>query len=61
MNERFIKYPEVETLVGVCKREIQRWISAGAFPQPVIIGRNRLFSLTEILAFIEDQKRKRQS
>lgn len=57
--DRLIQYSEVIHLVGVCKRQIQRWIAAGTFPKPVVVGRVRLFSLTEIMGFIEDLKEKR--
>lgn len=59
MTDRFIQYPEVIHLVGVCKRQIQRWIAANEFPKPVVIGRVRLFSLLEVLAFIERMKERR--
>lgn len=59
ITDRLIQYREVVELVGVCKRQIQRWISEGIFPKPVAIGRVRLFSLAEVRAFIEDQKGRR--
>jgi len=51
--DRLIRYPEVVRLVGVSRREIERWIAAGIFPKPRKIGRVSLFFLSEIEAFME--------
>lgn len=38
MQERFIRFPEVQSITGRSRPTIYRDIEAGAFPKPIKIG-----------------------
>jgi predicted DNA-binding transcriptional regulator AlpA len=49
-------WPQVLALVPLSKRDLQRRVAAGIFPQPRKLGRRALFVASEIRAFIEKLK-----
>ncbi len=54
--EGLLGWPQVLALVPLSKRDLQRRVAAGSFPQPRKLGRRALFVASEICAFIEKLK-----
>ena len=50
---------EVARIVNVSESTIYRWVDAGKFPPPYKLVEHTFFSREEVLAFIEEKKKKR--
>ena len=50
---------EVARIVNVSESTIYRWVNAGEFPPPYKLVEHTFFSREEVLAFIEEKKKKR--
>lgn len=50
--DRMLRPSEVATLLNVSERSLARFITAGAFPHPIRVGRQRRFSLAAIEAWL---------
>ena len=50
---------EVARILNVSESTIYRWVHAGKFPPPYKLVEHTFFSREEILAFIEEKKKKR--
>jgi prophage regulatory protein len=56
-EDRFIRLPEVSSLVGMSRATIYRYAKTGGFPQPIKIwGRMSLWSALEIQGWMEERK-----
>lgn len=54
--EALLSYPQVLSLIPLSKRDVQRRVASGRFPQPRKLGRRSLFVESEIRNFIESIK-----
>ena len=50
---------EVARIVNVSESTIYHWVDAGKFPPPYKLVEHTFFSREEVLAFIEEKKKKR--
>lgn len=61
-DDRLIDFEEVSRLLGgISERTIRRLIAAGELPQPVRIRRSPRLYHSEVVAYLEQLKRKRNS
>jgi excisionase family DNA binding protein len=51
-HDRMLKPSEVATLLNVSERSLARFVAAGSFPRPIVVGKHRRFSLATIQAWI---------
>ena len=54
-----ISRKEVARITNVSESTIYRWVNAGKFPEPFQLNDHSFFSREEVLAFIEEKKKKR--
>lgn len=54
---RLVGIAEVERMLGVNRRTISRWLTAGRFPSPTWIGPRRAFYVDEVEAWIASQRK----
>ena len=54
-----ISKKEAARLANVSESTIYRWVNAGNFPPPYKLVEHTFFSREEVLAFIEEKKKKR--
>lgn len=50
--DRMLKPSEVATLLNVSERSLSRFVAAGSFPRPIVVGKHRRFSLAAIQAWV---------
>lgn len=55
MQQRFIRFPELQKMVGLGRTKIYDKIKAGTFPRPVKLGRASTWVESEIQAWIQQQ------
>lgn len=59
MADKLLRRPEVEARTGLSRSTIYAWISAGKFPQPVMLG-TRLVAWrdSDIAAWLESRQQR---
>lgn len=51
--EALLSYSQVQALIPLSKRQIQRLVASGQFPKPCKIGRVTMFFESDVQAYIE--------
>jgi predicted DNA-binding transcriptional regulator AlpA len=54
---RYLKRPEVATMLRASPMSIGRWSQAGIFPKPIKLGKHYLYDRQEVEDFLANQKR----
>jgi predicted DNA-binding transcriptional regulator AlpA len=53
---RYLKRPEVATMLRASSMSIGRWSQAGLFPKPIKLGKHYLYDRQEVEDFLANQK-----